>query len=248
MSVERPLPATMVGRRNRRVLRREGLQRARRSPTSASTRPPYGGQPHDQGLAGQRGRYRAMMLFCGFSCAGAPYLPPKAKLLHIVGTRCRHNRWMAMKVRDASCAPIDRAGFRWVFASAGLVALSLVGCSTIQSSIEPSTWMVDSGRYTYYHCDVLLAQLKAIQQHRKELFNLMARASEGGGGALIGTMTYRPDYEKTFAEEKVLRHAAGEKNCNLPPPAPAEAPTAAAYPAPTAPAAPPTHTGDHGIH
>jgi hypothetical protein len=34
-----------------------------------------------------------------------------------------------------------------------------------------------------------LAQLKAIEDHRKELFNLMARASEGGGGALIGTIT-----------------------------------------------------------
>jgi hypothetical protein len=53
-------------------------------------------------------------------------------------------------------------------------------------------------------------------------FNLMARASEGGGGALMGTMT--------FGEEEVLRYAAAVKNCNLPPPAPVVAPTPAAYP------------------
>ena len=79
-----------------------------------------------------------------------------------------------MKVRDALCAPIDRAGRSREFASAA-VALSLVGCSTTQ-------W-VDPGRYTFYHCDALPAQLNAIQKHRKELFDLMARASEGGGGA-----------------------------------------------------------------
>jgi hypothetical protein len=49
----------------------------------------------------------------------------------------------------------------------------------------------------------------------------MARASEGGGGVLIGTMAYRADYEKLTGEEKELRRTAAEKNCALPPPAPA---------------------------
>jgi len=153
---------------------------------------------------------------------------------------------MAMKVRDPSRAPIDRAGYSWVFASAALVALSLVGCSTIQSSMESSSFWTDPGRYTFYHCDALPAQLNAIQKRRKELFDLMARASEGGGGALIGTMTYRADYEKTFGEEKVLRHAAAEKNCDLPPPAPVVATTPAAPP--SAPAVPPAFQSDQGIH
>ena len=144
-----------------------------------------------------------------------------------------------MKVRDALCAPVDRAGRSRVFASAA-VALSLVSCSTIQ-------W-VDPGRYTFYHCEALPAQLKAIQERRKELYNLMARASEGGGGALIGTMTYRADYEKTFGEEKVLRYAAAEKNCNLPSPAPVVAPPPAAYPPASAPAVPPAFQSDRGIH
>jgi hypothetical protein len=70
----------------------------------------------------------------------------------------------------------------------------------------------------------------------------MARASEGGGGALIGTMSYRMDYERAIDEEKVLRRVAAEKNCNLPPPAPTVAPTR-----PAAPAAPPVLQSDQAI-
>ena len=53
--------------------------------------------------------------------------------------------------------------------------------------------------------------------------------SEGGGGVLIGNLTYRADYENTVAEEKVLRRAAAEKNCDLNPPPPPAAPTPTAY-------------------
>jgi hypothetical protein len=50
----------------------------------------------------------------------------------------------------------------------------------------------------------------AIQERQQELSNLMARASEGGGGVLIGTMAYRADYENAIGEEKVLRGLNGE--------------------------------------
>jgi hypothetical protein len=149
---------------------------------------------------------------------------------------------LATNVRDALYASTDHAGYRRVFASVAfgaLVALLLAGCSTSDS------WLVDPAHYSAYHCDALPAKLKAIQEREQELSNLMARASEGGGGVLIGTMTYRADYEKAIGEEKVLRRAAAEKNCNLPPPAPAVAPTPAAY---TPPAAPAAFQSDQGIH
>ena len=150
-----------------------------------------------------------------------------------------------MNVRDALCASIDHAGYRRVSASVAFgafIALLLAGCSTSGS------WMIDPGHYSVYHCDALPARLEAIQERERELSNLMARASDGGGGVLIGTMTYRVDYEKAIGEEKVLRRTAAEKNCNLPPPAPAAAPTPAAYSPPAAPAAPPAFQSDQGIH
>ena len=39
----------------------------------------------------------------------------------------------------------------------------------------------------------------------------MDKASEGGGGTVIGNLAYRPDYELVVGEERVLRRRAGEK-------------------------------------
>jgi hypothetical protein len=111
-----------------------------------------------------------------------------------------------------------------------IVAALLSGCSTSDSL---STVMIDPAHYSVYHCDGLVTRLKGLQTREQELSNLMGRASEGGGGSLIGNLTYRADYENAVAEEKVLRRAAAEKNCDLnaPPPAPVS-PTPAAFTAP----------------
>jgi hypothetical protein len=79
------------------------------------------------------------------------------------------------------------------------IAILLAGCSTSGSLL------VDPGHYSVYHCDAMPEKLKGIQKRQQELSNLMARASEGGGGVLIGTMAYRADYESAIGEEKVLR-------------------------------------------
>jgi hypothetical protein len=136
----------------------------------------------------------------------------------------------------------------------GIVSIWLVsaallsGCAT---SDVTTTLMIDPAHYSVYHCDGLQARLKALQTREQELSNLMVRASEGGGGALIGNLTYRADYENALAEEKVLRRTAAEKKCDLPPPPQPAASTPAAYTAaPAAPAAPnagPVFQSDQGI-
>ena len=141
--------------------------------------------------------------------------------------------------RNTLCASIDHAGYQRVSASVAFTAfipLLLAGCST------SSSLLVDPGRYSVYHCDAMPGKLAGIEERQRELSNLMARASDGAGGALIGTMSYRADYESAIEEEKVLRRAAAEKNCNLPPPAPTVAPSP-----PAAPAAPPVLQSDQAI-
>jgi hypothetical protein len=75
---------------------------------------------------------------------------------------------------------------------------------------------------------------------------------------VIGGFSYRPDYENAIGEERVLRRAAAEKKCDLPPPAtpmavapiaaPAAAPTPAVYQAPPAAPAPmPVYQSDQTI-
>jgi predicted small secreted protein len=94
-----------------------------------------------------------------------------------------------------------------------LVASLLAGCST---SDGVGSFIVDPGHYSVYHCDGLAARLKVLLAREQELANLMNRASEGGGGVLIGNLAYRTDYENVVGEEKVLRRAAAEKNANYP--------------------------------
>jgi hypothetical protein len=94
------------------------------------------------------------------------------------------------------------------------LAGAATGCST---SVD--TYIVDPGHYSAYHCNQLVDRLKQLQTRESDLRNLMDRASEGGGGTVIGGMSYRADYEKAVGEEKVLRRTAADKACALEAPA-----------------------------
>ncbi len=92
------------------------------------------------------------------------------------------------------------------------LALALAGCGlTGEGSL-----IVDPSRYAGYRCNDLTGQWKALLARQQELQGLMDKAGDGGG-ALIGTMTYRADYETVLGEEKVLQRTAAEKNCALTP-------------------------------
>ena len=100
----------------------------------------------------------------------------------------------------------------WILAAA---FGALAGCSFDQG-IGP--YLADPGRYSAYHCKDLVTGLEALIAREKELRDLMARANDGGGGAVIGQLSYRADYEKTVANENVLRRTAASKKCDLPAP------------------------------
>jgi outer membrane murein-binding lipoprotein Lpp len=127
---------------------------------------------------------------------------------------------------------------------AGVLATGVLGGCSVDRFI------IDPGHYSVYHCKDLATRLTALQARQKELSELMNKASDGGAsGTVIANLSYRGDYENAIGEEQVLRRAAAEKKCDLPPPAnTAMAPTApppspstpAAYVAPPSAAAPPT--------
>lgn len=99
----------------------------------------------------------------------------------------------------------------------GLFAAAvLAGCS-LSDGVGP--YISDPGRFSVFHCKDLVQRLKEITARETELRELMNKASEGGGGAVIGALAYRPDYEKQLGDEKVLRRTAAEKKCALEPPA-----------------------------
>lgn len=94
----------------------------------------------------------------------------------------------------------------------GLLAVACASCS-LSDGVGP--YIVDPGRYSAYHCKDLVERLKALTTRQTELRDLMAKASEGGGGTVIGTLSYRPEYEKDVGEEQVLRRTATDKKCAL---------------------------------
>jgi hypothetical protein len=151
----------------------------------------------------------------------------------LTGLEKRHDGAHALAARLRGCRVVFAVIPPRPLAAALLVANLLSGCST---SDMFSTVNIDPAHYSVYHCDGLVTRLKVLQKREQELSDLMARASEGGGGVLIGNLTYRADYENAVAEEKVLRRSAAEKNCDLNAPAPQPAPTPTAYSAQPTPA------------
>ena len=109
------------------------------------------------------------------------------------------------------------AGWRFAFlslATAALAAIALGGCGMSDGA---GSFLVDPGRYIAYHCDELAARWKVLKAREKELSGLMDKANESGGGAVIGSLAYRTDYESALSEENLLQRTATEKNCNFTP-------------------------------
>jgi len=162
-----------------------------------------------------------------------------------------------MRLRAGVHVSICRRGGGRRSAAGAICALAaglLAGCTT---SDEVGTYLVDPAHYTFYHCKDLEKRLTSLLAREQQLHELMDKANEGGGGALIGTLSYRAEYENARGEEAVLRHTAADKNCQLPPPtsAASAAPSpavavAAPLPAPPAPpvsAAPTSYQSDQTI-
>jgi len=91
---------------------------------------------------------------------------------------------------------------------------ALAGCSMSNGG---GSILVDPGRYSAFHCSDLATRWKVLVAREKELRELMDRADQGAGGAVIGSLAYRPDYESVLSEEKLLQRTAAEKNCSATP-------------------------------
>jgi hypothetical protein len=74
---------------------------------------------------------------------------------------------------------------------------------------------VDPGKFESYRCADLVARWKTDNDREKELRNLMDKAAQAPGGSVIGTVTYRSDYESILTEKRMLQQQAAEKNCEL---------------------------------
>jgi hypothetical protein len=114
-----------------------------------------------------------------------------------------------------------------------LVAFSLGGCAEVGDSFASAAF-VDPAKYDLFDCKQLEGERKQLQTRTAELQGLIAKASTGTGGAMVGEMVYRNDYisaraQAKLAEEMWLRNKCVATTPGAAPPA-AAAPKAAAKP------------------
>ena len=91
-------------------------------------------------------------------------------------------------------------------------ACALAACT---SNFDSGQLLIDPGRYEVFKCDDLAKRWKLVSKREKELRELMARAGQTSGGAVVGALTYRADYDAVVSDEKLLQHEAAAKNCAL---------------------------------
>jgi hypothetical protein len=107
-----------------------------------------------------------------------------------------------------------KSRFGRLFAAAicviGGMALSDCGLSN-----GPGQLIVAPGTYTPYRCNDLLKQWAALNKREQDLRENMNRASQGGGGTVIGALAYGTDYQTVLTQKKMVQQDAAEKNCEL---------------------------------
>jgi hypothetical protein len=78
------------------------------------------------------------------------------------------------------------------------------------------TFFADPGKFQYSSCEQLARQRKALSTREQELRQLMDRAEQGTGGALVNVFAYKADYTAVNEDIKVLESTARSKNCDRP--------------------------------
>jgi len=98
--------------------------------------------------------------------------------------------------------------------AASLAAAFLSACSS--TGDNPPTIFADPGKYQYNTCEQLAGQRKYWSTREKELRQLMDKADQAAGGAIVNVLAYKADHVAANEELKVLENTARSKNCDSP--------------------------------
>ncbi len=101
-----------------------------------------------------------------------------------------------------------------VLAAMIMVAV-LAGCGTsLQDQVGDSFW-VTPRKYAVHDCRQLQNQARGLATRQKELEELMARAAQGPGGGVVGTLAYRTEYQQVLGEGRGVAAMMTEKRCQI---------------------------------
>jgi hypothetical protein len=83
-------------------------------------------------------------------------------------------------------------------------------------SDNPLTVFADPGKYQYNTCEQIAGQKKNWTTREQELRQLMDKADQSAGGAVVNVLAYKADHVAALEELKVLEATARSKNCETP--------------------------------
>ena len=92
------------------------------------------------------------------------------------------------------------------------LASVLVGCSSIADS--GMTIFADPAKYQYSTCEGLGRQRQTWAAKEQELRQLMDRAQQSAGGAVVNVLAYKGDHVAAVEELQLIDRAARAKNCD----------------------------------
>lgn len=107
--------------------------------------------------------------------------------------------------------------FRRVITVAAILASPLMGCA---QNLDLGILYAAPGKYDYLRCEDIKPRLAASLKREKELSDLMTRANQEAGGAVVNVVAYSADLAQARADTKILRQAAIDKKCGNIEPAP----------------------------
>jgi hypothetical protein len=95
-----------------------------------------------------------------------------------------------------------------------LAGSMLLGCAS--TADNPITIFADPGQYQYFNCDQLAGQRKYWTNREQEIRQLMDKADQGAGGAVVNVLAYKADHVAATEQVKLIEAAARSKNCETP--------------------------------
>jgi hypothetical protein len=100
-------------------------------------------------------------------------------------------------------------------AALAIVGLGAAGCST--SSNVAVMMFADPGKYEYHTCDQILKAGHATAAREAKLRELIQKAEQSPGGAVVSTVAYRGEHRTVVEELAVIDSVSRRKNCLTPP-------------------------------
>ncbi len=75
----------------------------------------------------------------------------------------------------------------------------------------------DPGKYEYHTCEQIMAAGRSNTEREVKLRQLIEKAEQGAGGALVSTVAYRGEYRTVVEELAVIDTVLRRKKCQTPP-------------------------------